>query len=108
MVASASHSDYSEKDIAGFDANVVNATSASLYINGNKTVGVYVHAVTGTHGTHIITIQISANNTDWFNSTSTVTGTGFVEFDTIAQYVRIKATTAEGAASTCNIKIASK
>ena len=108
MVNSASHSDYSEKDVNGFDTDIVNATSGSLYINGNKTVGVYVHAATGAHATHVITVQISANNIDWFDSTSTITGTGFVEFDTIAQYVRIKVTIAEGAVSTCNIKIASK
>ena len=108
MVSSASHSDYIEKEITGFDTNSSGAVSASLYINGNKTIGVYVIAASGSHSYHIITIQISPNNSDWFDSTDTVTGIGYKEVDTIAQYIRVKVTTAESATSTCDIFIASK
>ena len=108
MVSSASHSDYSEKEIAGFNTNDSGAVSDSLYINGNKTIGIYVIAATGAHSNHIITIQISPNDSDWFDSADTVTGLGYKEVDTIAQYIRVKVTTVESATSTCDIFIASK
>ena len=49
-----------------------------------------------------------SNDSDFFPSGSTITGIDFVEFDTIAQFIRVKVTTPEGVASTCNVKIASK
>ena len=108
MVASASHSDYSELQISGIDTDNNGAVTSSLYINGNKTVGVYVTAVTGSHATHVLTVQVSADDSNWFDSSSTVTGIGFVEFDTIAQHVRAKVTTAEGSASTVDLFLTSK
>lgn len=110
MVNSASHSDYSEKEIEGFDTDDNGAVTDSLYINGNKTVGIYVSSSTGNHASHVITAQVSSNGTDWYDTspTQTVTGIGYIEFDTIAQNVRCKVTTAEGSTSTCNVTIASK
>jgi len=108
MVNSASHGDYSEKQITGLDTNNSGAVTASLYINGNKTIGIYVHAATGTHGTHVLTVQVSADDINWFDSSNTITGIGYVEADTIAQYVRVKVTTPESATSTCDLYITSK
>lgn len=110
MVNSASHSDYSEKEIEAFDTDDNGAVTDSLYINGNKTVGIYVSANTGSHATHVITTQVSSNGSDWYDTSPAqdVTGIGYIEFDTIAQNVRCKVKTVEGSTSTCNITIASK
>ena len=110
MVASASHGDYSEKEHLAFDTDNSGAVTDTLYINGNRTVGVYVHADTGANTTHVITMEVSANGTDFFttNPTVTITGLGYEEFDTIAQHVRGKVTTPEGGTSTVNVTLTSK
>ena len=108
MVMSSSHSDYSERIVLAVDTNVVDKVTPSLYINGNRSIGVHVYSDTGAHANHIITIQISANDTDWEDTVLTVTGTGFKEGETTAQYIRAKVTTAESAASTSDIYLTSK
>jgi len=107
MFYSASHSDGSSLESEALDSNS-NSTTDSLYINGNTSIGMYVYANSGTNTTHVITIQISMNGSDWQDSSYTVTGAGFVEGTTSAQYIRGKVTTAQGALSTCDIHIASK
>ena len=108
MVMSSSHSDYSEKSASGVDTNVNNTVTDSLYINGNRSIGVYVDDGSGAHTSHIVTIQVSANETDWHDTALTVTGLGFKEGETTAQYIRAKVTTAEGGASTSDIHLTSK
>ena len=108
MVSSVSSGSLSDKDISGFDSNVLNGTSGSLYINGNSLVGIYVVDATGAHTTHVLTAQISTDDANWFTTSNTVTGEGYVEFTTASQYVRVKLTTAEGGTSTCDISITSK
>jgi len=104
---SASHSDSNELETEGVDCNA-STTTASLYINGNTNVGLYVYAASGTHGTHVTTKQFSMDGSTWQDSTYTVAGTGFVEGTTVSSYIRAKITTVESASSTCDIHIASK
>jgi len=108
MVSSSSHGDYSEKQITGLDSNNLGDVCDHLYINGNKAVGIYISAASGSHTTHVITLQISPDGITWHDSAHIVTGIGYKEADTIAQYIRLKVTTAEGSPSTCDAYITSK
>jgi len=81
-----------------------NATSSIIEMVGRKYIGVYVCGITGTHATHIITLQISPNGTDWFDTADTITGEGYVKQDLIiSDQARVKVTTTEGATSTSKV-----
>jgi len=108
MFTSASHGSFGSLESEGLNTNSTSSVTDSMYINGNQTLGVYVYADTGTHAAHIVTIQISMNDIDWIDTPYSVTGAGYKEGTTVAQYMRAKVTTAEGSNSTCNVHIASK
>lgn len=99
---------FSELKETGVDANAT-STTASLHVEDNKKVAFHVVAATGTHATHIITLQCSLDNSNWFDTASTITGLGVVNnVDIITHFVRLKVTTNEGGASTVDIIIQGK
>lgn len=108
MFNSSSHSDYSERTATAVNTNVLDTVTQSLYINGNRGIGLHIYADSGTHASHVVTVQVSANDTDWTDTTLSIMGVGSVEGETTAQYIRAKVTTAEGANSTVNIYLTSK
>ncbi|MEE9304394.1 MAG: hypothetical protein V3U84_11525 [Thiotrichaceae bacterium] len=89
------------------DANA-SSTTASLDINGNDAVGLFVSAVSGTNTTHIITLQESVDDSTFFDSSLFVNQLGSVEGTVTTEFVRAKVTTVEGAASTVTVSISSK
>lgn len=79
--------------------NIKDATSISLQVVG----------ATGTHATHVITLQTSNDGSNFVDSSSTVTGEGILENVAVsAAYARGSVTTAEGAASTSNVILVAK
>jgi hypothetical protein len=94
---------------AAVDANVLNTVTASIALDDARNVALYTVAASGTHATHVTTLQISPNGTDWFDTAHTVPGLGFFH-DTVCvgTEVRAKITTAEGAVSTIDIYIVGK
>jgi hypothetical protein len=93
---------------AGLDANSTSSTGTALTLAGAKRVALQVDGATGTHATHIVKIQVSADGVTYHDSSATVTGEGFAELDTALAYARAKVTTAEGAASTIDIVLQAK
>ena len=94
---------------AALDTNVGDGVSASIDMRDTHKLGVAVVAKTGTHGTHVITVQESPNDTDWFDSSSTITGVGIVEdIEVDMRYARVKVTTPESATSTCDVYMQAK
>ncbi len=91
------------------DTNNNGAFSKSLDIRENKLLTFNVRGLTGTHATHVITLQRSFDNANFENTSAKVTGTGTKTPVNIAvSHVRLKVTTAEGSASTVTITIQAK
>lgn len=90
----------------GIDTNVLNTTTTSLRMDDAQNAGIYVTANTGAHANHVVTLQVSPDNSNWQDTTHTVTGVGNVhDISCIAAWVRAKVTTIEGGASTSDITI---
>ncbi len=92
---------------ASVDANAATSTVA-LELDAVRNVFLSVEDVSGTHATHIVTLQMSADGTTWHNSTLTVTGLGFVEGTINARFVRATVTTLEGGAGVVDLIINAK
>lgn len=93
----------------GLDANDTATVSDALDISENNFVAYSVQTASGTHASHIVTLQCSLDGTTWHDSTSTLTRTGFVDnVRTTTRFVRLKISTAEGEASTIDIIIQAK
>ncbi len=98
-----------ELTAAGVDANAASVT-ASLDIGGAKLVMFQALAATGTHATHIITLQCSPDDSNFYDvSGATLTGVGAKDgIEVGAQFVRLKVTTVEGGVSTVDVIIQAK
>ena len=94
---------------AGIDTNA-STTTDSLDIGGARLITFQVVAITGTHQTHVITLQCSLDDSNWVNvSDATIAGVGIKsEIQISAKYIRLKVTTVEGEASTVDIIIQAK
>ena len=87
------------------DANAASATAA-LELELCKEVFFVVEADTGAHTTHVLTLQMSVDGTNWHNhGSATVTGAGFSSATVGSRYVRVLVTTLEGGASTVDVRI---
>lgn len=84
------------------DSNT-NVNTVSLDIQGTRDVSLHVIGVLGSHATHIITLQASADNASFVNTSTTITGTGIVEAPMNAKYIRARVTTVEGGSSQVDI-----
>lgn len=93
----------------GLNANAT-TLSNSLDIGNAALVIFQVLANSGSHSTHVLTLQCSVDDTNWNDvSGATLTGVGVNGEITVAsQYVRLKVTTNEGGASTVDIIIQAK
>lgn len=99
---------FSELIETGINANAA-TTTTTLHIDDNTYVAFEVRAASGTHATHIITLQQSFDDSNWTNTGSTVTGTGLVDnIQITSHFVRLKVTTTEGGASTVDVTIQAK
>jgi hypothetical protein len=95
--------------IANSSINMNSTSSASkpVELSTNKSIGVHIVSVSGTHVTHVVTLQLSPNNINWVDTTTTATGSDkyMSKNDCFGKYARVKVSTAEGAASVCDISI---
>ena len=87
------------------DANASSATE-SIDLELAKEVFFTVEDASGAHTTHVLTLQMSADNTNWHNhGSAAVTGLGFSSGTVGARWCRVAVTTLEGGASTVNVRI---
>ena len=102
-------SNLKELSQTGLDANASSVTTG-LDIGGAKTAIFQVLAASGTHATHVITLQESVDNSNWDDvSGATVAGAGVKTGISVgAHFVRLKVTTLEGGASTVDVTIQAK
>lgn len=99
-------STFTQESFAGVDTNVLDAASTSLDVGKATMAELVIVGKTGTHGTHVVTLQTSPNDIDWLDTSVTVTGAGrAIHNPCPCAFLRVKITTAEGAASTCDIHI---
>ncbi len=105
---STSKRSFAELTQTGLDSNA-SSTTSSLDISDNEWVAFEAIANTGTHGTHVLTLQCSMDDSNWTDTASTLTGTGVVDkVQIIAKFVRLKVTTVESATSTIDVTIQAK
>lgn len=91
---------------SNLNLNSTSTVSDKIELKSLRSVGVHVVSVSGTHTTHVLTLQLSPDDgTTWCDTTTTVTGSGkYVSNNTcFATHARVKCTTAEGAAAVCNV-----
>ncbi|MBL4891458.1 MAG: hypothetical protein JKX91_06485 [Rhizobiaceae bacterium] len=92
----------------GLDADATTTTS-SVIVGDNSLIAIFITANTGTHATHVVTLQISPDGSNWFDTSHTITGVGQLHNITcVAIEARAKVTTNEGATSTIDIDIITK
>ena len=104
-----SNNEHSELGIStNFDCNEITSTTQSISIGDLLNIGLFIHSNSGTNTTHEITIQISVDDVNWFDTSLSVTGLGYIEGTTVAAYIRAKATVVEGQASTVDLELISK
>ncbi len=97
-----------ELKIQDFDCNVADGITVSMDVNHAKLSGVSFCTIakTGTHATHVVGMQYSPDDTNWYDSIdASITGVGYDVCDCSMRYVRCKLTTVEGSASTVDIII---
>lgn len=100
--------DYSLNE-TGVDANSTSSVTGAMVIGDTGHVGLFVTDTSGTHGTHVVTLQISPDGVKWFDTTHTLTGVGNLHDQVCtASEVRAKVTTAEGASSVIEIDLFSR
>ena len=108
---------YNPSQVSGFvegtqlniDANA-NTVTQSIDMSSAKDISFQVIANTGTHATHVVKLQVSMDDSNWFTTSLSVTGTGITSssFFNIARFARLKVTTVEGAASTVDLTMQAK
>jgi len=93
---------------AGADVNDTATVTTALDCSEARRVGVQVTGATGTHATHVVELQVSVDDTNYYAISTEVTGEGVAEVETAATKVRAKVKTAEGTAATANIVVYAK
>ena len=102
---------YTDQKPTSLNANSLNSVTPRLDIKEKTGLAWSVLEKTGSHSTHVLTIQRSTDNINWDNTSSKITaGTPYqIKTATVnVRYVRVKVTTAEGSASTVEVVINAK
>ena len=86
--------DYQTQADAAIAADSTSTVGGVLTLYGAKRVALQVDLDSGSVGSLVTTIQVSADNVTYHNSAGTVTGEGIVEIDTGFAYARAAVTTA--------------
>jgi len=94
----------------GLNTNSNGLTSDELTMGSGSSIGIYVTANSGTHDTHVLTLQISPDEgVTWIDVSHTITGAGNKhELVCVCDKVRMKVTTPEGGTSTVDLIIIAK
>jgi hypothetical protein len=105
MPISGNSSNYDKQVDLNLDTNA-NSTTTPITTEGATLAGVYVVSNSGNHTNHIITLQVSPDGVNWFDTEHTITGAGNIHEELcISEELRCKVTTIEGSASTVDITI---
>lgn len=92
-----------------FDLNSTSSVTTGVDVSMQKAVSVHVRLTSGGFGIAVITLQTSADNSNWDSTSSTLTAVGVLENIGVAsRYVRVKVTTAAGLAGTATVDIQAK
>ncbi len=91
------------------DANA-NTVTASIDMNFARDLAFQVIANSGSHSNHVVKLQVSMDDSNWFTTSQSITGVGITptSFMNLARYARLKVTTAEGAPSTVDLTLQAK
>jgi hypothetical protein len=101
-------SSFLSEAFSAVDANASTAT-ASVDISTAKDIVWTVENMTGTHATHITTMECSLDGTNWYAMPGTIgPGEGHLQVAVFARYIRFLVSTVEGAASTIDISCQGK
>ena len=85
------------------DANASSVTAA-FNKEGFNNITMFILPVSGTHATHVITLQDSNDGINWIDTVYTVTGDNNLKGKlSTKKYIRAKVTTLEG--STCTVTV---
>jgi len=90
------------------DMNALNDETPGYAIHDCTTVSVYVKGETGTHSTHVITLEIFTEPNSWIPTSHTITGVGSLptgSLNLLGRRIKAKVTTVEGSASTATVYI---
>lgn len=91
---------------SGLDADDTATITNEQSMGSGTLVGLYVKTATGVSSTYRITLQISPDGTNWFDTTHTITGQGQLhDITCLASSVRAKVSTAAGSATTIDVFI---
>lgn len=100
---------YHEIKEDGKDTNSLSTKTAGVDVSSCDQLTFYVIPNTGSHATHIVTLQFSPEDVDasYQDSTYNIPGTGCLHVSDIQSvaWVRLKVTVKEGAVSTCDLAI---
>ena len=93
---------------SNIDANQIGYTN-SLELNDQRLIGFYVNNETGSHNNHQLILQVSSNNSDFYDTSASLIGCGAMPDQWYsANFIRLKIATPEGGASKINIQIIAK
>ncbi len=97
------------------DTNTSAAVSDPVDVNGYHSITAYIEPVSGTHATHVVQVEISADpdaidnpgTVQWFSpsGTSLLQAPTYVTFEDNAEAIRFRVSAPEGAPSQCNVKV---
>lgn len=91
------------------NANDTNTVTPAMTLGSRSLVGFEIIGVSGTHNTHVFTLQVSPDNTTWYSTGTTLTNNGMVAGVTVAfPFARLKCSTAQGGASVVNSRMFAK
>ena len=91
---------------SGLNTGVLDTLSSVFNVSPFSAFVLSVIEASGTITGSVITVQVSVNNTDWYDSAVTVAGELISStFSNVTRYMRLKVTTASAIASTANILI---
>lgn len=102
MNASSSSPVFRTQTTTGVDVNA-STTTTFLDIQGTRDVAMNIIGTIGSHTTHVIKVQTSADNANWANTGIQITGTGVAEGAVNTKYIRAKVTTLEGSGAQVTI-----
>ena len=101
-------SNISQLEQSDIDANTEGVTE-SLPLDDQRLIGFYVNPESGSHNNHILILQVSGNDIDFYDTPAALTGCGAMPDQWYsANYIRLKIATPEGGASKININIIAK
>ena len=109
MPISTPNTNFADATAYQIDTDDVASATDTLNIEESLTIGFFTTAVSGTHASHILTLEVSPDGTDWYASSLTKTGVGYANgYTTAAKFCRVRCSTAEGASSQVNVIIQAK